>query len=287
MKYLFTTALMAVFCSLLSFKPAPKKAVFSLKKFEKKMALVQPGLYASKYEATNLEYNEFLRALEQKGDASLLAKARVRDENWSSIFPENVKFETPYHLDDWFSQNPVVNISQEAAKMFCDWLTAEYNAYPKRAFKKVRFRLPTEEEWLTMAKSGDEDAIYPWKDKFLRKSNGQFRAAFKFIPESQQKRLLDDGTMEIGKSPFTPTKTAYSPRLIVTAPATLFEQNDLGIHNISGNAAEMLAEPGRTRGGSWRSYGYYLRLDAEDEYAGFTEPSPMIGFRYFMEVIED
>ena len=55
---------------------------------------------------------------------------------------------------------------------------------------------------------------------------------------------------------------------------------------MSGNVAEMLNEPGRTKGGSWASSGYYLRIDAEDEYEGFTEPSPMIGFRYFMEILE-
>ena len=49
----------------------------------------------------------------------------------------------------------------------------------------------------------------------------------------------------------------------------------------------MLAEPGRTKGGSWASSGYYIRIDAEDEYAGFTEPRREIGFRYFVEIIEE
>ena len=49
----------------------------------------------------------------------------------------------------------------------------------------------------------------------------------------------------------------------------------------------MLAQPGRTKGGSWASYGYYIQIGAEDEFAGFTEPSPKIGFRYFMEVVEE
>ena len=56
---------------------------------------------------------------------------------------------------------------------------------------------------------------------------------------------------------------------------------------MSGNVSEMLANPGRTIGGSWLSSAYYLQIDADDEFAGWEKPSPMIGFRFFMEVIEE
>ena len=49
----------------------------------------------------------------------------------------------------------------------------------------------------------------------------------------------------------------------------------------------MLDQAGKTKGGSWDSFGYYIQIDAEDEFAGFNKPSPKIGFRYFMEVIEE
>ncbi len=251
------------------------------------MAPVKPGLYASKYEATNLEYNEFLRALEQTGDASLLEKARIHDENWKSVYPENVKLESVYSLDTKYQGYPVVSISQEAAKMFCDWLTEQYNAYPKRDFKKVKFRLPTEAEWLAAAKAGNQSSIFPWSGNFLRDGNGKFHANFRRIDESRQMRIDEAGKIEINTLKPTDKNDSELKYWHHLAPVEVFTANDLGIHNISGNAAEMLAEPGRTRGGSWQSFGYYLRLDSEDEYAGFTEPSPMIGFRYFMEVIEE
>lgn len=72
-----------------------------------------------------------------------------------------------------------------------------------------------------------------------------------------------------------------------TAPVLTYHANPFGLFNMSGNVAEMLDQPGRTKGGSWASSGYYIRIDAEDEYAGITEPSPKIGFRYFVEVIEE
>jgi hypothetical protein len=66
---------------------------------------------------------------------------------------------------------------------------------------------------------------------------------------------------------------------------TQYSPNPLGLYNLSGNAAEMLLEKGSTKGGSWGSSGYYVRIDAEDEFEGF-ESSPYVGFRYFMEVKE-
>ena len=48
---------------------------------------------------------------------------------------------------------------------------------------------------------------------------------------------------------------------------------------MSGNAAEMLLEKGSTKGGRWNSTGYHVRIDAEDEYADWEDPSPYIGIR--------
>ena len=72
-----------------------------------------------------------------------------------------------------------------------------------------------------------------------------------------------------------------------TAPVATYYPNDYGLFNMSGNVAEMLSEPGQTKGGSWRSSGYYIQIEVEDEYAGWEKPNPMIGFRYFMEVIHE
>ncbi len=286
MKSFLTFITLAALCSVFAFKPAPKKALFSLKKFEKKRAIVKPGLYASKFEATNLEYNEFLTYLEKKGAMSMLDKAKILDENWYHLQPSfGEPFLSTYAHHPAYENYPVVNISHEGAVFFCDWLTEQYNTYAKREFKKVLFRLPTEQEWLAAARAGKENAVFPWGGHYLRGTNGQFLANFTYIMESQQKKMREDGTMEINKPLFPHTETSQT-RMNATCPVDLFTPNDFGIYNISGNAAEMLAEPGRTRGGSWHSFGYYLRLDAEDEYAGFTEPSPMIGFRYFMEVLE-
>jgi len=64
-----------------------------------------------------------------------------------------------------------------------------------------------------------------------------------------------------------------------------FSQGPYDLHNLSGNAAEMVAERGSTKGGSYGSSGYYLKIDAEDEFKGF-KTSPYVGFRYVAEIIE-
>ncbi len=281
MRYLFTTTILAVLCSLMAFKPAPRKTVFSMKKIEKKMALVKSGLFAAKHETTNLEYNEFLAFLEKKGDPSTLQIAKIQNETWSGFPTYGEPFRSQYAHHPAYENYPVVNISQQGASLFCEWLTEQYNAYPKRQYKKVRFRLPTEQEWLTAARAGNEYAIYPWGGNYLKNNDGQYLANFRRISESQQMRLREDGLMEVNNKGFSDNYVAAIP-----SPVESFYPNDFGIYNLSGNVAEMLSEQGRTRGGSWQSFGYYLRLDSEDEYAGFTEASPLIGFRYFMEVIE-
>ena len=99
--------------------------------------------------------------------------------------------------------------------------------------------------------------------------------------------MKGDNLIEIKKDDTFAPHTWSSDNALLLAPSESYVANDYGLYNCSGNAAEMLAEPGKTKGGSWNSFGYYIRIDAEDEYAGFTVPSPQIGFRYFMEVIEE
>ncbi|MFQ5448884.1 MAG: formylglycine-generating enzyme family protein, partial [Saprospiraceae bacterium] len=273
--------------SLMSFYPPEKAPVFTLKKFEKKMARVKPGLYACKYEATNLEYNAFLAAVAKTGNEELLEKARIKNENWGREGYIQVVAEN-YHTHEAYSAYPVVNVSHEGAMLFCEWLTEQYNSYPKRKYKKVKFRLPAEEEWTLAAKAGHENAVFPWGGYSLRNEKGQYMANFRRVPQSFQKGFDENGSIEVSHEPMKPMKL-YNPvdAVHLLSPVSSFPPNDFGIHNISGNVAEMLAEHGSTKGGSWRSFGYYLRIDADDENAGFTEPAPTIGFRYFMEVIEE
>ena len=60
--------------------------------------------------------------------------------------------------------------------------------------------------------------------------------------------------------------------------------NDLGMYCISGNVAEMVSTPGISKGGSWQEIPYYGQIPTVKKQEA---PSPSLGFRVFMEVIEE
>jgi formylglycine-generating enzyme required for sulfatase activity len=68
-----------------------------------------------------------------------------------------VKF---YHSHPSYDNFPVVTVTYESAVNYCKWLTGINNSDPKRKFKKVIFRLPSEEEWVYAATAGKIDRFY-------------------------------------------------------------------------------------------------------------------------------
>ena len=49
---------------------------------------------------------------------------------------------------------------------------------PKGNSEKVKFRLPTEEEWIIAAQGGNNSAIYPWQGNELKNKKGKFMCNF-------------------------------------------------------------------------------------------------------------
>lgn len=275
----------------LSFTFNRKEKVFTLKKFEKNnLGLVKSNLYAGKYEVSHLEYIEFLNHLEKTEQTEKLAVASIQNENWKDLLPNknyNSPFVEVYHSHPAYFEYPVVNVSHEGANLFCEWLTDIYHQNPERKFSKVRFRLPTKEEWILAAKGGHELAPFPWGGYYTQNGDGDILANFYRIPQSALKAKHTPNGLEVELAEPSFSNQLINSQAHITAPVKSFLPNDFGLHNMSGNVAEMLAEKGSTKGGSWRSSAYYIRIDAEDEFAGWEKPSPLIGFRYFMEVIEE
>jgi hypothetical protein len=52
-----------------------------------------------------------------------------------------------------FNDFPVGNISHQGALLFYEWLTEKYNSFAVWKFKKVKFILPDENEWMLSGKS--------------------------------------------------------------------------------------------------------------------------------------
>jgi formylglycine-generating enzyme len=246
------------------------QSTLDLKAAQKSLAKINDKLYFSKYEVTNAQYSIFLKDLLANNKTSEFQSAQIDSANWTREFKYCEALTPIYHSHPAYGAYPVVNVSFEGATQFCEWMTDQYNSNEKRKFKKVKFRLPTQEEWITAAKGGNPSAIYPWEGSELKDKNG--------IPRCNFIRAADDimGTAGINNdgADLTANVKSYSP-------------NGYELYNMSGNVAEMIAEKGKTMGGSWLDNADAMIIGSTGKYSSYTTPHPTIGFRYVMDIIEE
>lgn len=156
--------------------------------------------------------------------------------------------------------HPVVNVSRADAHVFCEWLT-ERERKGERIQQTHVYRLPTDLEWSEMAGLREEVGISPgWRD--ARK-----------VPEYpwgvtwQNERAVGNfadataaGTAAIAVERTIPD---YDDGFAYTAPVGSFAANALGLHDLSGNVQEWVADEysnlgkdllGVLRGGGWNTY---------------------------------
>lgn len=239
-----------------------------IKEIDGSLAKINDRLYASKYEVSNKLYMTFLNSLKRSNKTNFLSIAKIDTLKWKDKLNYNEPYVQYYHIHPAYQNYPVVNINYEASKLFCEWLTEQYNSDTKRKFKKVLFRLPSEKEWIIAAQAGDSSAIYPWKGKELRNITEQVKCNFK--------RELKDTLRVTGK---------LNDNADITAPINSYWENNFGLYNMSGNVAEMINEKGIVKGGSWRDDSEYLKIDTKYKYDG--KAQTFVGFRSFAEILEE
>jgi len=234
-----------------------------LKTLEKNMVKVNDSFYIDKYEVTNEDYSRFLQNLKLSGNNQSYNEFRCDSTKWTEgklAFNFNNPMRDMYSSHPAYGNYPVVNISHEAAKAYCEWLTKQYNLQRKRTYTQVLFRLPTPEEWRLAAGSGDMKATNPFNGPFVRNSKGCYLANIQPEPG----KFYDDGGFFMVK-------------------ASSYEPNKLGLYNVLGNVAEMTSKNGEAKGGSWYNLYEECSFDKVQKYAG---PNPETGFRIVMEIIE-
>ena len=146
-------------------------------------------LWAGKFEVTNGQYRRF--------------KPKHR-----SLFREK------FSLDA--NDQPVVNVSWNDAMEFCHWLNKSFS---DRLPSGCEVRLPTEAEWILMAKCGD-NRKYPWGNTWPPKyGNYSDLAARKNLTEWRG-------------------ITGYEDGYVVTCPVVDSGANEWGIHGLAGNVWE-------------------------------------------------
>ena len=261
-----------------------KEEKLNLKRISRSMIKISDSLYACKYEATNIEYRMFLTELKANNKMDDYQMAVVDSEGWQRKYKyaQHDPLVKMYGCHPAYDNYPVVNISQAGAELFCSWLTEKYNSQRRRNFKKVKFRLPTNEEWELAARGGKKDENYPFGN-YLRNKDGKYLCNFRPMGDERISSEIDRNTFEIINNSSVKTGQFNADGGTYTVPVFAYLPGSFGLYNMSGNVAEMVEEKGIARGGSWVSTGYDVRIDSKLK---FEKSSPEVGFRYFMEVHE-
>ncbi len=226
------------------------------------------GFYMSKYEVSNLQYQSFIdQAYFYLTEAERQAVA-VDTNVWEKEFG-SAPMKKFYYGHERFHKYPVVNISHEGARLYCEWL--QKTLQEKNPGYEIEVKLPARQEWIWAAMGGRSQAIFPWGNYYLRNGRGEFMCNFRVVSDGQIYRNRQTGKVSISKLP----GTVLSDNRF-TAPVKSFYKNDYGLYNMCGNAAEMVAEKGVAAGGSWNDYGGDVHTRAQ---SGYERPLPTVGFR--------
>lgn len=244
----------------------------NIKFLESNLVRINDSLYVHKYEVSNAEYKEFYSTNKKE-------ELYPDTTTWEMVRDKVKPFTGSYYTNPQFDRYPVVSVNHKQAYDYCEWLTKMYNAFPAKKYKKVKFRLPSEEEWLQAARGAQpEHAWFPWKGNSIRLNDNKRMANYMALDDACIKSTVLDSHLkfmcfdEALKQCFLEAVTTYA-------------QTPFGVHNICGNAAEMTTDEAAPKGGCWLSSGYYLRLNLEKD-EQLPIPSPMVGFRVFMDVVE-
>ncbi|NNF19004.1 MAG: gliding motility lipoprotein GldK [Flavobacteriaceae bacterium] len=238
-----------------------------------------------KYKYTWMDIQEAARAREQ-GRKPFIKQEEIEIYPDTTVWIRDFEYSynEPMHNDyfwhDAYSDYPVVGVSWQQAKAFCNWRTKFKNDDQKSRGKQFvnQFRLPTEAEWEYAARGGIEGGTYPWGGPYVISDTGCFMANFK------------------------PQRGDYAAdAALYTVEAKSYEPNDFNLYNMAGNVAEWTnssyypgsyeyastmnpnAEDGANtrkviRGGSWKDVAYFLQVSTRD-YEYKDSARSYIGFR--------
>ncbi len=261
----------------------PFESLIDVKEVDKNMMKIVGNTYASATEVTNELYEQFLMDLVKQKEFDKLEVAKIHPTDWISLIPEEYRdLPTSLLFDNSHPEeppHPVVNISYEAAEVFCQWLTQVYNqsTYKRKRFRKVRFYLPTEQEWMYAARAGRESVPFPWGGYYYKNEKG----CYLMNSNPYLSEYDEENDVYIKGEDF---EVPNEDGVFFPAYAISYFPNDYGLYNMSGNVAEMVQEKTFTKGGSWLDPNVYTVIDARHERS---LPSPAVGFRMFMEVLEE
>lgn len=286
-----------------------------VKAMDGKFRPITDKLYAQESEVTNEQYNHFLEYLTTHSLTTLYERYKF---DFSAYDEPALSLMKGYVSPGWlrkksnnFQAYPAVNVSYDAALAYCEWLTEQYNKSSEYKFKKVKFRLPTLNEWQVAAAGvknptswnlEDQTAevkITPMGEEFGKNFEKKVVSLkdpeilypwFRFF--NFRNTVINSKGCYLGnfKVPDNITCPGIKKGGIMAADGFLamsvtqaYFPNEIGLYDVVGNVAEMTIEKGKACGGSWNHTPEQSTIKSVNTYA---KPDAAIGFRIFMEVIE-
>jgi len=267
--------------------------------FEGKVVSVQ-GFMMQKTEVTNLEYRTFLFDLLIQGRKEEFKIAAPEQSKWVEyLSKEGVFWKDNYFSDTKYNNYPVVNITRKGAEMYCSWFSDEVQKFimkegvKKNDHKMNDVRLPYKPEWIKAASMEGKLKSFAWEDNpspTCFQSNfstkGYNRPAF--INKKSGKKELFGDTSAVSTAGYLRQEGD------LTTKVGSYDANVHGVHDLSGNVAEMAYDSGigsysKTNpialGGGWMSTEENIKIYSKETYNGVSEAHPNIGFRVVMTLL--
>ncbi|KAL7300999.1 hypothetical protein TKK_0006272 [Trichogramma kaykai] len=182
------------------------------------------GFFMDKYEVSNANFEEFVKATGHKTEAEVFGDSFVFEgllsEKTKSTIDQAVaaapwwlpvkgaSWRNPEGLDSSIKDrmdHAVIHVSWNDAVAYCKWMGK---------------RLPTEAEWEVACRGGLKDRLYPWGNKLT--------------PNDEHRTNIWQGEF--------PTNNTEEDGFFGTSPVTYFPPNGYDIYNIVGNVWEWTSD---------------------------------------------
>lgn len=261
------------------------------------------NIFIDKTEISNIHWLEYLYYV-QRDSSEVVYKAALPDTTVWLSYQDTSRYE---HYFRSYREFPVVGITQQQAEAYCQWRSYAVNNLVKTAKKKekrkrgleddqnviFRFRLPTEKEWMAAAEGLLDKTIYPYgfidymgKSTLIGKPEDLYEKTDKsrsFEEFEDRLEIFNNGKNEPKFNVLKKFDHYFFygdsfPRAITFQEK---ESNTLGVHNMIGNVAEIVAETGFVKGGGWVNTLEESTISIRQR---FTKPEAWIGFRCACEV---
>lgn len=231
----------------------------------------------SKCEVTNFEYLEFLYDLRQNVSTDYYNTMLLDTNQWLGYSNQGELLAEYYNSHPAYHSYPVVNVTFEQAKAYCEWVQKKLTKNDIVADYNIDVRLPTTSEWNYAASSGQYISLLPFPGESLTDTKGNLKCNYNKIKEvdisiTDSMSLILNDSDKYFPYPDHITQTVYSG-----------EKGYNSLLNLAGNVAEFVQEKGVTKGGSWADPARKMLNSESGEYSG-SGKSIKNGFRVLIEI---